>query len=112
MEQTIYVASQDPQGGIYRYSLSRQGKLTLQQKYPVDRPAYLCAEGNRLYALLREPFAMQSGIAAFEIQPDGSLVSLGPGQPTHGTVASHVLAWEGALLAPLFCTPFLGTAFT
>ena len=99
MEQTIYVASQDPQGGIYRYSLSQQGKLTLQQQYPLDRPAYLCAEGNRLYALLREPFKMQSGIAAFEIQPDGSLISLGPVQPTHGTVAAHVMARDGVVYA-------------
>ena len=97
MEQTIYVASHDPQGGIFHFSLSAQGKLTLLERYLMDRPAYLCAEGNRLYALLREPFMMQSGIAAFEIQPDGSLSSLGPIQPTHGAVAAHLLSWNAAM---------------
>lgn len=99
MPQYIYVASHDPQGGILRFSLSEQGKLTLLERYPMDRPAYLCTEKNRLYALLREPFMMQSGIAAFEIQPDGKLVPQGKIQPTHGTVAAHLLHWNGSLYA-------------
>ena len=99
MAQYIYVASHDPQGGILRFALSEQGRLTLLERCPMDRPAYLCAEGNMLYALLREPFMMQSGIAAFEIQPDGTLVQQGKIQPTHGTVAAHLLHWKGSLYA-------------
>ena len=104
MEQTIYVASHDPQGGIFRYSLSDQGKLTLLDRYPMDRPSYLCVEENKLFALLREPFMMHSGIAAFEILPDGSLCQTGPIRPTHGAVAAHLLVREGTLYAVNYLT--------
>lgn len=104
MEQTVYVASHDPQGGILRFSLSDEGRLKERERYPLDRPAWLCVEGNRLYAVLREPFMMQSGIASFEIQPDGSLRQLGKIQPVHGTVSAHILAWEGRLYSANYLT--------
>jgi len=97
MTDYIYVASHDAQGGILRLQLSPEGKLTLIDRYPIDRPAYLCAEGDRLYALLREPFMMQSGVAEFAIREDGSLVQLGKIQPVHGTVAAHILARGGRI---------------
>jgi len=93
--QYIYVASHDTAGGILRFTLSDGGKLTLVDRYPLDRPAFLCTEGNRLYGVLREPFMMQSGVVSFEIKEDGSLVQLGKIQPAHGTVAAHILAWKG-----------------
>lgn len=104
MEQTIYVASHDPAGGILRFCLSDSGKLTLVDRYPLDRPAYLCREGDRLYALLREPFMMHSGVATFEILPDGALKQMDGILPTHGAVAAHILAWRGRLYAANYLT--------
>lgn len=94
---TIYVASHEKEGGILRLNLSDEGKLTLLEKYPLDRPAFMCREGDRLYVLLREPFMMQSGVAAFAIREDGTLEQQGRIQPVHGTVSAHILAWNGTV---------------
>lgn len=104
MAQIVYVASHDPKGGIVRFSLSEEGKLTFLEQYPLDRPAHLCAEGNRLYALLREPFMMQSGVAAFEIREDGDLQKNGPVQPVHGTVGAHILCHKGMVYTANYLT--------
>lgn len=95
MEQHLYIASHDPQGGILHCRLTDSGKVELLDKTDLDRPAYLCREGNRLYAVLREPFPMQSGVAAFEIRQDGTLAPSGEILPVHGTVACHILALKG-----------------
>ena len=95
MAQFVYIASHENQGGILRCRLTDGGKLELLDKTPLDRPSYLCREGKKLYALLREPFMMQSGIAEFAIQPDGALIQQGKILPTHGTVGAHILAVNG-----------------
>ena len=104
MEQILYIASHELQGGILRCGLSDGGKLTVLDKVALDRPAYLCVEGNRLYAVLREPFMMQSGVASFEILPEGELRQLGPIEPAHGTVAAHVLARNGVVYTANYLT--------
>lgn len=95
MRRTLYIASQDATGGILRCTLSEEGKLELVERCPVDRPAYLCRDGRKLYALLREPFQMQSGVAEFDILPDGSLERAGEILPAHGTIGAHIYAREG-----------------
>lgn len=95
MDQILYVASQDAQGAILRMTLDENGQLTLVDRTPAERAAYLCIEKNRLYALLREPFQMQSGVASYEILPDGSLRPDGPVQPVHGTISAHIWAKGG-----------------
>lgn len=95
MPQFLYVASQDADGGILHCNLSPDGQLEAVGFYPLDRPAYLCAEGSTLYALLREPYQMQSGVAEFHILPDGSLKCSAEIQPVHGTIAAHIFAREG-----------------
>ena len=95
MEQLLYIASCDPQGGILRCRLTGGGKLELMEHIPLDRPMWLCREEKYLYALLREPFPAESGMAAFEIQPDGRLLPSGILQPTLGTIGCHALAaWD------------------
>ncbi|MBP5169143.1 MAG: hypothetical protein ILP14_08060, partial [Oscillospiraceae bacterium] len=69
---TVYIASRDETGGILRCSLSEDGQLELLDTTPADRPAYLCRDGDKLYALLREPFQMMSGLSTYEIKRDGS----------------------------------------
>lgn len=104
MEQLLYIASHEPRGGILRCRLCDGGKLRLLDKVPLDRPAYLCAEGNRLHAVLREPFMMQSGVAAFEILPGGELCQLGAIQPAHGTVSAYVLSKNGVVYTANYLT--------
>ena len=95
MAKYIYVASQDPEGGIARYTLSEDGKLSPVDFVPLDRPCFLAAQGNYIHAILREPFRMQSGVVSLEIQPDGSLGQPGPVQSCHASIASHIIAWKG-----------------
>ena len=68
MAKYIYVASQDVEGGIARYTLSQEGKLDLVDFLPLDRPCFLAAQENQIHAILREPFRMQSGVV-FSLDP-------------------------------------------
>lgn len=95
MKRQIYIASQDRDGGIVRCELTDKGILKKLEMYPLDRPAYLCADGDRLYAVLREPFQMQSGIVSFKIGEDGALAEQSAPAPVHGTIAAHVYSRAG-----------------
>ena len=94
---TVYIASRDETGGILRCSLSEDGQLELLDTTPADRPAYLCRDGDKLSALLREPFQMMSGLSTYEIKRDGSL-SLTEGlKSTHGLYSAHIYARDGQI---------------
>lgn len=97
METNVYIASRKEPGGVYHYTLSDCGALTLQKVYPAACPAYLCAEGHSLYALLREPFFMQSGVAQYHIHDDGSLSPVGTISPVHGPISAHLTVFNGAI---------------
>lgn len=103
MSVQVYIADHTPEGGILRCLLSPDGKLELLEKYSMDRPAYMCADGDSLYILLREPFMMQSGIVRFDIAPDGRLSRASDVQPVHGAVAAHILAVDGRV----YCANYL-----
>lgn len=90
--RTVYVASQCEEGGIYRLSLSDDGKLSFAEKYESPKPAYFCMDGDYLYALLREPFLMSSGLQKYRMLSDDSLEKIGDIQSVHGTIAAHVYA--------------------
>ncbi|MBP3683756.1 MAG: lactonase family protein [Oscillospiraceae bacterium] len=95
MEQFLYIASCDPHGGILHCRLSDGGNLEMLEHTALDRPMWLCRDKQYLYALLREPFPGESGLAAFEIQAGGKLCPTGSIQPTSGTIGCHALAaWE------------------
>ena len=70
----MYVASCVPDGGIYHY-LYKDGVLQLLSKTDADRPMYLTLADNRMYAVLREPFAdnANSGVCYWEVDADGNL---------------------------------------
>lgn len=97
MSHYLYIASQDVTGGILCCRLTADGRLEQLHRTSVDRPAFLCAGDGKLFALLREPFQMQSGIATYRIQPDGSLLPEGDIAPVHGTVSAHILHHRGRL---------------
>ena len=94
---TIYIASRKEDEGILHCSLSVNGQLELLEKIPADRPAFLCRDGNRLYALLREPFQLMSGLNTYSIGQDGSLSMIGITRSTHGLYSAHLYAKEGKI---------------
>ncbi len=94
---TVYIASRDENGGILRCELSENGHLEAVELTPADRPAYLCRDGERLYALLREPFQLMSGLNTYRINEDGSLTMLGDTKSTHGLYSAHVYARDGSV---------------
>lgn len=95
MKQHIYVASRTDEGGILRCLLDENGKLRVQGHYPAKSPAWLCRDGQTLYALLREPFLMNSGVFRLAIREDGSLVPEEGVESTHGTIGAHIYAENG-----------------
>lgn len=90
----IYIASREKPGSIHHFKLSEDGILHPQKIYPIDQPAFLCIEGDSLYALLREPFLMQSGIAKYHIAYDGTLTLEGEIQPVHGAVSADLTVYN------------------
>ena len=92
---TVYIASRDEKGGILRCELSGNGQLEERELTRADRPAYLCRDGDRLYALLREPFQLMSGLNTYMINDDAALSMLGDTRSTHGLYSAHLFAEAG-----------------
>ncbi len=93
---TVYIASCVEDGGIYRCQLN-DGKLKLLDKTPMDRPMYMTVSGDKLYVVLRAPFADSddSGVITYDFLPDGSLHNPSEILSTKGQVACHILAKDG-----------------
>ena len=92
-----YIASRAEDGGILRCSLSEDGQLELLEVVHVDRPAYLCRDSDKLYALLREPFQLMSGLNEYQIEQNGSLSFHGMTRSTHGLFSAHLYARAGKI---------------
>jgi len=96
MNKTVYIASCVRDGGIYKYNLSEDGKLTECGFTPADRPMYMIAEGNKMHVLLKEIFEnKESGLVTYDILSDGSLANPTDIRSTEGQVACHLCADEG-----------------
>ena len=87
----IYIASCVPDGGIYHY-LCRDGKLQQLEKTDAHKPMYLEVVGNRLYAVLCEPFAdsENSGVCWWKIAEDGALYDRSELLSTKGKCGCHL----------------------
>lgn len=95
MKQHIYLASRTDGGGILHCVLEENGQLVLRERCEAKSPAWLCRDGQTLYALLREPFLLNSGIIRFSIRGDGSLEPIEGLASTHGTIGAHIYAEGG-----------------
>lgn len=101
------VASCVPDGGVYRYRLYEDGELEQLQTIPMPSPMFLELQGDRLWAILRAPFAdsKESGVAAYALQTGECLT-----EPisTRGEVACH-LAVDGK---DVYCANYIsGSVF-
>lgn len=90
----LYIASCARDGGIYHAHLSPDGIIDIRDKILLDRPMYLIRQQNRLHIVLLAPFATSSdsGYAALDIRPDGSLAPPDTLLSTHGVEACHLAA--------------------
>jgi len=86
----VYIASCDPQGGIYHYEMSREGKLTLLDITPMDSPKYMILADDRMYVILRGGDVSGSGLQCFDIDADGKLCNPSAVQSTKGTEGCHI----------------------
>ena len=100
----LYIASQDAEGGILRCNLTHRGQIELLETYPIEKPAFLAMGEGKLFALLREPFLFQSGVAEYDILPDGSLNRTGEIQPSFGTISAYILRHRGHTYTANYCS--------
>ena len=104
MNKTVYIASCTKDGGIYRYNLSEDGKLTKIGFTPMDCPMYMIAENNKMHVLLNAPFDnAESGLVTYDILSDGSLENPTQIISTTGEVACHLCADNG----DIYCVNYM-----
>lgn len=92
----MYIASCVSDGGIYHY-IYENGKMREVCKTAADRPMYLTLTDNRLYAVLREPFAdsPNSGVCCWDIDADGNLHNQSQIISTGGRCGCHLTVENG-----------------
>ncbi len=97
MSVSLYIAGCRKDGGIYHCLLSEDGKLRIASVTPMDRPMFLAAQNDTLYALLRNPYpdSPNSALCSFPILADGSLGEMSPLQSADGECACHLTLWNG-----------------
>ncbi len=103
MGDLFYIASQDEEGGIYLCEIDKRGIIDVRAFYPLERTAWLCRYGKKLYALLREPFMQQSGIVSFDVAGDGTISNRSEVQPSYGSIASYLTVLDSGM----YCTNYL-----
>ena len=90
---TVYVASAAEDGGIYKYELSSEGKLTEIASIPLHRPYYFVKKGNLLHTILRAPTVFEGNGGYLEVDCD--LKTSGDLYTTAGSCPCHLEVAEG-----------------
>lgn len=102
---SVYIASCDAEGGIYRYEMDDRGRLTYATRKVLDRPMYLAIENSKLYAILRQPFDNnESGLITYDINADGDLINSSELISTKGEVACHLAVDRGTVYCVNYIT--------
>ena len=97
MAKFVYTGSKKPEGGINCFRFNDDGTLEWFSRVSCGSVAYTYIEGRYLYALLREPFMMSSGVLKFYISGDGTLNPIFPIRSVHGTIAAHLYVENGTV---------------
>ena len=91
MKFNVYISACHETGGIYRYILDQDGKLTHAGTTPLENPMYLVESGGRMHTLLKSCFDDGcGGYTSFKINPDGSLSDMSEIVSTKGLVPCHL----------------------
>lgn len=96
----VYIASCGKESGIYHY-VTEGDSIIFKEITPLDRVMYMCIEGQKLYAILREPYEdnKNSGIVSFDIADDGTLTNQSQITSTMGEVCAHLDVIDGKIFA-------------
>ena len=84
-------------GGVYHLALYTDGTIELINKLTMDSPMYIATEGEKLYALLRKPFA-DTPYSAVAVYDFASLKQLGNIISTQGEIGCHISVADGKLV--------------
>lgn len=102
----VYISSCDKDGGIYRYALGDDGRLTELSKTSLVTPSYLAISDGVLHATLRAPFlgSDYSGYTTLLISRTGELTPSGEILPSGGISACHISVAGGVAYATNYMT--------
>ena len=102
--KNLYIASCDKEGGIYRYTESKNGKFEFADLTKMDRPMYMITECDKMHIILRDPYdKKESGYFSYDILPDGKLTNPSDIILTKGEVACHLASDNGEI----YCVNYL-----
>ena len=92
-----YLAASD---GIYTYTVSDDGTLSLFDRYPADRPMYFAFDGGRLFALLCDPAGDgNSAVLPVWVDDAGLPTDPSPSVSTEGRVGCHLSVTDDVVYA-------------
>lgn len=98
MKKYIYIASRKKDGGLYKFSNLYDEKYEFIDFTPVDSPMYMKIVDEKMYVILRSPFANgHSGVCHFEISDQGKLINQTEIISTEGKVACHLEICDDAV---------------
>ncbi len=97
----LYIASCTKDGGIERFGLSCEGKLSKIDLVKMDRPMYMIESEGRMHVILRAPFdtSDESGYQSYRIDSDGDLCDSSDILSTKGVVACHIAVFNSIVYA-------------
>lgn len=100
----FYIASCVKDGGVYLCEYSN-GAVNIIDKTPMDMPMYMLIEDNKMYVLLKGPFADndESGLVTYDINPDGTLCNPSEVISTKGKCACHLCLSDESV----YCTNYV-----
>ena len=92
----LYIACCVPDGGVYHYTLTREGGPQPVDVFKCDRPMYMIVEKNEMHVLLKAPFAgsSESALVTVPLKSDGTFGTPGPVKGTRGVEACHLCCWH------------------
>ena len=93
----VYAASCVTDGGIFRYSLSEDGRLTPVSALPLDRPMYFQKLGDKLHIILRAPEVFEGNSAYLCCASDATWADVREAISTQGIVSCHLCVHNGEI---------------
>lgn len=98
-KKDVYIAACGNGGGIYHYKTDGD-QIVFCDKTEVEKPMYFSIEGNKFYAILRDPFCENiSGVVSFDIDNNGALVNMSDVVSTKGVAGCHLTVNNGDVYA-------------
>ncbi len=96
MDNLIYIASKNKNGGIYKYEFSKGNGYIKKEFFPLDSPMYMIIKDYKMHILLRSPFENKhSGYVSCNVDGNGDLSCFSKIVSTNGEIACHLTEFKG-----------------